>query len=453
MREHPDWSNADVVRECRVSPLYVAKVRGELGMTPAKRGGRRPSRSTRPRDGPSAPPTVNGSTVASQAPPPGPEDDPDDLSDGWNARWSRIEALLRAEYADLTAAQQGREFDLANGLVTLGQEFRRACPDFVEQEAPGHPSEERFMETTRKPLSNGAGMIRFFIGSTLTILQMLAEWIDNALGADADKIVIRWRRREHLLEIEDDGHGCEDLEEMESLARSGRKPGDRAAMYGIGGVMSQICMSRGGVVEVTTTTPTRKGYIKVDWNACLVADELFSEHGTTARPPKVKTGTTIKIHGAKSPGDVAKLVAGLGYHYAGALKAGKSITLLIDDQRHRIRPYHPPPFEAEVHWDFVLDNLPIKGYTAAVAASHANPHAGWSIDWGYRIAMKFPDPAGPGRSAHRIFGMVYLPRGGRGSTRPRIPSRRNCSTGSPLRSGPGASRSSSPPRSRPSSSS
>lgn len=265
------------------------------------------------------------------------------------------------------------------------------------------------MEGPATPLDCGTGIINVLLSKRLDWKQILSEWIDNSLGAGATAIVIRKVKSTQKLEVEDNGRGCDDLKRMESLARSVRQGGDRAGMFGIGGVISQIQASQGGLVEVVSTTAAKRSEIEVHWGECVDRDRLEARHFDEYPAPKgSRTGTTIVVHNCRRFRDVTKLARELGYYYSGVLRQGTSIRLEIDGEKVRIRPYEHPPFVLEVPYDFDLDGHRITGLCGLVDPAHANPYYGWSVHWGYRFVGQFHEPAG-GRPTNRIYAEVYLP--------------------------------------------
>lgn len=267
------------------------------------------------------------------------------------------------------------------------------------------------METGFTPLECGTAIINVFRGQQMSWKQMLSEWIDNSLGVNARRIV--FRKRKDVLEIIDDGGGCDDLRKMQSLAKSKKAAGNKASMYGIGGVMSQINASNAGVVEVRTRTTHGKGHIKIDWSECLEKDRLaaveFEELAAPAVAPAVaRTGTTITVRTCKRLREPEKLARDIGYRYAGEIRNGLSIAFEIDDSKIAVRPYEHPPFTREIPIDFEVEGQRITGFCGLVKQGHANPYPGWSIHWGYRFIGQFTEPA-EGKPCNRIYAEVRLP--------------------------------------------
>lgn len=258
------------------------------------------------------------------------------------------------------------------------------------------------------PLECGTGIINVFRAQDLSWKRMMSEWIDNSFGAGAKRITIR--KTGSLLEIVDDGFGCDDLRAMQSLARSVKNTGNKASRYGIGGLMSQINASQAGMTEVSSTTREKKSHIVCDWRACLERDTLFANSFLEISAPsrKSKTGTTITIHNCKRIRDVDKLVRELGYRFSGMLNAGHSITLEIEEEPTKVKPFTHPPFSKEVAFEFKLDGCIVKGFCGLVERGTTNLFPGWSVHWGYRFLDRFHEPA-DGTPTNRIYGEIYLP--------------------------------------------
>lgn len=254
-----------------------------------------------------------------------------------------------------------------------------------------------------------AGIIRVLQGERLNYLAALKEWIDNSLGARAKTITIR--RTGECLEIIDDGDGCDDLKTMESLAASYKKSHNKASMYGIGGVLSQIRASIDGLVEVESITKKNTSKITVDWNECIANDKIGAKkYSSGPALGMMKTGTTIRIPKAKRFYSVEQYAEDLGHAYAGELRrAGRKIEFDINGKVTRVIPFKPYPFDGEpVRFDFDYQGHRIKGFCGVVKPGVTNRFPGWSVHWGYRVAFITHKPAN-GRRDHRIYGEVELP--------------------------------------------
>lgn len=258
-------------------------------------------------------------------------------------------------------------------------------------------------------LTIGVGVLRVIKGDRLNPLVALKEWIDNALGAKARSIIVR--RTGETLEIIDDGEGCEDLIVMESIAKSCKKSHNKASMYGIGGVMSQIRASIDGRVEVTSVHRNATSGIAIDWDDCIEKDRFEAKSfNTWATVPGTPTGTTIRIPKAKRFYKLDQLVADIGHAYAGELKRGKRIAFETDGVRTEAKPFGSPPFIRKVEFGFDFQGHAIEGFCGVVKPGVANPYPGWSVHWGYRVAMVTKAPAGD-HLFNRIYGEVRLPQG------------------------------------------
>lgn len=263
-------------------------------------------------------------------------------------------------------------------------------------------------EENQESLSIGVGILRFLRDSNMRWDVMFKEWIDNSLGARARNIIIRSKGK--VLEIVDDGDGCDDLIVMESPARSGNRPHDIAGMYGIGGVMSQIHASQGGLVEVSSVHKNRQSEIAIDWNECLESNRFTPKyHNQIPSSPDATTGTTIRIHRAKRFRDTEKIITDLGHDYAYVLRHGRRILFEIDGDVKEVIAYEPPPFDKKVRFDFDFQGHRIKGFCGVLKQGFTNHYPGWSVHWGYRVAMVTKAPA-MGHLVNRIYGEIELPR-------------------------------------------
>lgn len=263
-------------------------------------------------------------------------------------------------------------------------------------------------DSSNVTLDCGTSIIEVFAARTMTWKQMLSEWIDNSFGAGAKKVDISWNG--DTLLISDDGQGCEDLREMESPARSLKRTGNLAAKYGIGGVMSQIRAGRAGLVEVSSITREKIGNISIDWSECMRLGKITADFYEHPNMGGQKPGTRITIHGSRRVKEVPSLVRDLGYCYAGKLRQGCSITLRVDGEKIRVKPYTPPPFSRRVDFGFEFNGHHITGFCGLVERGKSNPYPGWSFHWAYRFLGQFYDPAN-GRPSNRIYSEVYLPEG------------------------------------------
>jgi hypothetical protein len=256
-------------------------------------------------------------------------------------------------------------------------------------------------------LSIGVGILRVLRNSRMYWINMCREWIDNSLGARAE--TIRFRFTDEMLEIIDDGDGCDDLSMMESPARSVKYAHNRASMYGIGGVMSQINASQGGAVKVFSVHRRLTSQITIDWNECI-EQNLFRAQEYTANPTPdgVATGTKIRIQQARRIGDLDKLIADLGHDYAGYLRSGKKIIFEINGEEYPVLPFRSPKLTDRVKIDFNFQGHHITGFCGIVKKGVPNPYPAWNVHWGYRCAFKTIAPA-DGKLTNRIYGEIYLP--------------------------------------------
>lgn len=262
------------------------------------------------------------------------------------------------------------------------------------------------MENKNVPLDCGTGIISVFRAQPLTWKQMMSEWIDNSFGAKAKKVT--FRKADRVFQIIDDGQGCDDLLRMESLASSIKTVGNKASMYGIGGVKSQIHASQAGRIEVESVTKDKVSHIAIDWGGCLREDKLLAATFDWFPARRAKTGTVITIHDCKRIKDIPRLARDLGYSYSGELREGRSIVMEIDGEKRKIKAYEHPPFSREVSFEFEFQGHKIRGFCGLVERDSPNPYPGWSAHWGYRFLGQFNDPA-EGKPTNRIYAEVYLP--------------------------------------------
>lgn len=269
------------------------------------------------------------------------------------------------------------------------------------------------MQGTEVELTSGASMIHVILGMDVDWKRAMSEWIDNSLGARASKIKFVYQKAEATLEIIDDGIGCPDLQVMESLAVSDKVVGNKASMYGIGGLLGQIKLSQAGLVHVHSITSSNDSRMQIDWGECLKQNRLVALHHVKTPTPGTKTKTSIKIHSCRpikqgQPFD--RLIRELGYRYSHEIRNGKAIVFDMDGVKTKVRPYEHPPFADEVPLDFEVEGHHITGFCGLVLPGNPNPFPGWSIHWGYRFLDQFADPAVLlGLPYGRIYSEVFLP--------------------------------------------
>lgn len=255
-----------------------------------------------------------------------------------------------------------------------------------------------------------AGVIKIIQGQKHFWDEAFKEWIDNSIGAGAKNI--RIRRTKEVLEIIDDGIGCNEIELMVKIAGSGMRWDDLACKYGIGGKMSQIRASNDGYIEIDSVHKDVTSKIAIDWNECVQQDAMgFASFVQGPTLPGSKTGTTIRIRNAKQFYKVDQYMDDLGHFYAGELlRHGKTFTFEINGKETVVKPYRAPSFDGKpVHFEIDYRGHHIKGFCGVVKSGLVNRHAGFSINWGYRLLKVTTEPAGK-HLANRIYGEVYLPR-------------------------------------------
>ncbi|WP_422928567.1 hypothetical protein [Singulisphaera sp. PoT] len=256
-------------------------------------------------------------------------------------------------------------------------------------------------------LDCGAGIIDVFRAKALSWEVMLSEWIDNAFGAQARNITIR--KTGSRMEIIDDGQGCDDLRIMQSPARGLRSATNKAGMYGVGGLMSQICACQGTLSEVNSTTPHKVSRIVCEWQQCIDQDRFFAFYTEKPIPSKsTQTGLHITIHNCKRIASVDRLARDLSYRFAKHLQTDHTLMLEIDGQKIKVDPFAHPKLKSKRKLDLVVDGHRIHGFCGIVPPGEPNPYPGWSVHWGYRFLGQFHEPA-EGRPSNRIYGEVYLP--------------------------------------------
>lgn len=257
-------------------------------------------------------------------------------------------------------------------------------------------------------LSPGTGIIRSIAATPMTSLQMLCEWIDNSFGAGARTVTII--QEAGALTIVDDGAGCADLKKMETIAVSVPQKGNRAQMYGVGGVNAQIVASRIGPVRVDSVTRDFVGAIEIDWHECLHNNSFTANHDSQANVDGRAPGTVIRIGNTRPIKRSRDLFDELGWRYAAVLRRGRRIVLQLRGEEHVVAPYRHPKFSAaaRVELDFTFDGCRIRGFCGLVAAGVKNPYWGVSCHWGYRVLERVKSlPCG--RSLLRIYGEIQLP--------------------------------------------
>lgn len=261
------------------------------------------------------------------------------------------------------------------------------------------------------------GILEAHAAQPLSFKTALAEWIDNALDADATHVAIEFGKshRDTFVAVRDDGNGTANPERMVTLGDHSSHASTRLGRYGIGAKDAALWI--GGTrssVRITTVHNGKRRVLDTRWEEISAAGWQVNDPVLTDAVPGER-GTTLTVTPIVRAVPMGKrwdeLRAELGYLYSPALKAGKQITLRAPGLRSKpelIERWRMPPLENVIDTSVVVAGKRARVYCGIVAAGHPNPRSGITYMHGFRVIISATSRGCGTHSIARVCGFVEL---------------------------------------------
>jgi hypothetical protein len=245
----------------------------------------------------------------------------------------------------------------------------------------------------------------------MTWPQAIAELIDNAFDADADRVELKFSGspKRHW-EVKDDGRGCPDLSKMLPLGShfdqgSVSQP---VGMWGIG--LKDAWAFSGPKIEVESTSKGRRGRIAIDigdvspdWEC---ADPVYEDADKKSR------GTVVRLYlRAKRGFPRSDTWERIRWLFTPALANVRQIVVSESSGRKTVlKPVAMPPFVDSVEASFEVQGKSVSIAIGIVKDGHPMKNGPFWVVYGHRIVKNSPIGAGK-YSTLRMGGKIVLGKG------------------------------------------
>lgn len=236
----------------------------------------------------------------------------------------------------------------------------------------------------------------------------IGELIDNALDADATRILLR--NRDGVFEIEDDGRGIAEVDRALVCGKHIHVSTTKLGMFGIG--LKNAWLSFGDRIEIDTVYNGERQYLNLHF------EQVIASNWEIRKPARERTdrqnGTKIRIHlRQEKSGPTSKTYQCLANIFTPAIDAGKKIGFYSGGAKSLITWMEPcklPPFGDgdRVTESFSVCGLPVSIDIGIIADGHRNaPMDPFWIQFGHRVIAESGIGA-EGFCISRMAGRVVL---------------------------------------------
>lgn len=235
---------------------------------------------------------------------------------------------------------------------------------------------------------------------------ILGELIDNAFDAGATRVVISLKGRE--LAVEDDGHGCDDLEKMLTMGRHTRTSTTKLGRWGVG--LKDAAWWVGGPTRIETVHGGKLRWARIDWDNLrewtvprALDEDPGDRHGT-----KIRFLAMSKERSFPSGDRLAAMLAKLGFIYSPALERGRQIVFRRGNAAPvLLKRYEMPPIVDKIETTVTVDGKTARICAGIVPEGVDNPEPGLIYTHAFRVIINGALGCG-GMGSSRIAGVVEL---------------------------------------------
>lgn len=248
----------------------------------------------------------------------------------------------------------------------------------------------------------------------------LGDLIDNALDANANRVVIEVDTKAKRVTVRDNGDGCDEPHRMLQQGYS-TKRGKRNMLgrYGVGLKHASywFCADMGRTVIVSCAKGQRRR-VRVCWGDVIrsgswrippVEDLTESE----ALPDLLDgRGTSVTFNGSRrrwlNVPDASKLFERFGFMFSPALRAGRQIEIVVDGKRRTLAAATDPTWSESVRHEIVVGHRKASVRAGIKAANDTSGMSGMSYTYGHRVIISNESDGLGDYSRHGFAGIVDL---------------------------------------------
>jgi hypothetical protein len=264
------------------------------------------------------------------------------------------------------------------------------------------------MSTTTANIAPTTELIRAYRAKDYSWKEMLGEFIDNSIDADAENIEVHIERpssgRSDWVEsiaIIDDGNGCGSLQDLFRLGRHNADANTQIGEYGVGAKEMQMALADRVVAFTRSNGSVSKCDVdfreigeRQDWQIQVVEkeDPDHAKSPPTGFPDSALdeggTGMCIRLEVGKSKRlnshRLERAIQSLSHQYRPALNEGRSITIIDDGEKHDLSAWEWPELEKEQSFEVDLPSGTAQ-VTAGCLPSRDDPRSGVHFVFGPRV--------------------------------------------------------------------
>lgn len=195
-----------------------------------------------------------------------------------------------------------------------------------------------------------------YANQPLTWAAAIAELVDNAFDASANRVEIRCNNR--ILSVSDDGHGIKDILAVVTLGSHKPHGIDGIGCYGVGA--KDAALWCGSQVKVETIHSAVKTTMSIDWSAVTVSPDgswEIPDPISVAVDKSEQSRTTIEIvlRPERKRGPSADALSQLQWKFTPALRTGRQLSYVIGNKRNILEALTIPPLQRSVRDTFVVE--------------------------------------------------------------------------------------------------
>lgn len=233
----------------------------------------------------------------------------------------------------------------------------------------------------------------------------LSELIDNSFDAGATRVRIAFRKN-RVLEVYDNGSGCDDLLAMLTIGEHNEHVTTKLGRYGVG--LKDTALWLFGTIEIHSVRKGIKRICSVNWGH-LTSQDTWDVPDPIEQSCNGEVGTKITFRNyEKNPPGFDKLIADLSFTFSPALEDGKQIEFEFPKRKLELaKKFRPPPLDSIVNEEFSVGGKAVRLHAGIVQEGHKNEREGFAYSHHHRVIMANALGSG-GCSTARVCGQVWL---------------------------------------------